>query len=410
MNNKKYTYPIGKLLRFAILLEIGWWLLFGLLFFVIKWIDFKKEWAKAIIPQESQEEAKKMAQEFLLNDIKPSFLHPSYAWFFLLIPILWFIEGKFMSWKNKRLSSFSIKSIQTLLVSEVNLKQLKWRYFMMRTAIVCFVIGLMQPILGTQKTVSNVLNQEIVICLDISNSMNVKDISSVDSRLDIAKRGIVNYINTLRGERVGLCVFAGDAQVQLPLTIDYHATKMFVNEITTDIISKQGTNFSKALLTASKMFTKASNTKISMIITDGEDHVGKLSEGVKAIKDKKVKLAIFGIGSNEGGYVPNDPLHPEFGFKILPSGKRVISKLNKKLIANVANETKGSAVVINTVYPDFQSNINGLNTADDKVSKVESEIKVKQNFYPVFLGIGLILFLLYLFIPYLKIQKQIQTK
>jgi Ca-activated chloride channel family protein len=262
----------------------------------------------------------------------------------------------------------------------------------------------MQPVFGSRKASSSQRNQEIVMCLDISNSMNVKDLSTIDSRLDIAKRGIINFINTLRGERVGLCVFAGTAQIQLPITTDYHALKMFVNEIQTDIISKQGTNVNEAMLISSKMFTKSKNAKITMMITDGEDHTGNMTEGVKAVKDKNVKLAVFGIGSKQGGYVPNDPLHPEFGFKILPTGKRVVSKLNKNLLVDIAKLTGGTAVVINTIYPDFQSTVNRFVTSSDSENTQDSELKVKQNFYPLFLGFGLLFFCVYLFYPFFKLK------
>ena len=404
MNNKKYTYPIGSLFRFVILLEIIWWSVFGMVFIIVKWIDFKKEWAKKFIPTEAEETAKRIATEFLTAELTPSVLHPRYVWLLLVLPVIWFVEGKFMLWKNKRLGVFSDKTIQTLMISEVNTKALKWRYFWLRTALIFTIIALMQPVFGTRKTELNQRNQEIVLCLDISNSMNVKDLSVKDSRLDIAKRGIINYINTLRGERIGLCVFAGTAQIQLPITTDYHATKMFVNEIQTDIISQQGTNINDALLVSSKMFTKSKNSKITMIITDGEDHMGQLTEGVKAVREKNIKLAVYGIGSNKGGYVPNDPTKPEFGFKILPTGKRVVSKLNKKLLVEIAQLTNGSAIVINTNYPDFQSTVNRFLTNSENQKGIDNEIKVKQNFYPYFLGLAIILFIIYLFHPLYRLK------
>jgi len=404
MNNKKYTYPIGSLLRFVILLEVTWWFLLGLVFILVKWIDFKKEWAKKLLPTEAEESAKRIVTEFLTAELTPSVLNPQYAWLLLILPVIWFVEGKFMLWKNKKLGVFSEKTIQTLMISEVNTKALKWRYFWLRTALLFVIIALMQPVFGTRSNELNQRNQEIVLCLDISNSMNVKDLSSSDSRLEIAKRGIINYINTLRGERIGLCVFAGTAQIQLPITTDYHATKMFVNEIQTDIISQQGTNINDALSVSSKMFTKSKNSKITMIITDGEDHTGQLTEGVKAVKDKNIKLAVFGIGSNQGGYVPNDPTKPEFGFKVLPTGKRVISKLNKKLLVEIAQLSGGTAIVINTNYPDFHSTVDRFLTDKESKNTIESEIKVKQNFYPIFLGIGLLLFCVYLFYPFFRLK------
>jgi Ca-activated chloride channel family protein len=402
--NKKYTYPIGKLLRFVILLELVWWILLGMVYIVIKWVDFKKEWAKQYIPTQAEESAKRLATEFLTAELTPSFLHPSYGLLLLIIPLIWVIEGQFMQWKNKKINAYPEKIIKTLMISEVNTKAIRLRYFWLRTALLFIVIALMQPVFGSRKASSSQRNQEIVMCLDISNSMNVKDLSTVDSRLDIAKRGIINFINTLRGERVGLCVFAGTAQIQLPITTDYHALKMFVNEIQTDIISKQGTNVNEALLISSKMFTKSKNAKITMMITDGEDHMGNMTEGVKSVKDKNAKFAVFGIGSKQGGYVPNDPLHPEFGFKILPTGKRVISKLNKNLLVEIAKLTGGTAVVINTIYPDFQSTVNRFVSSSDSENTQETELKVKQNFYPLFLGFGLLFFCVYLFYPFFKLK------
>jgi Ca-activated chloride channel family protein len=409
MNIKNHTYPLGRLFRFVILLEIMCWFFLGLIFIAIKWIDFKKEWAKNIIPNESQEAAKEWAQSYILNDLKPSFLNPNYVWFLLLLPLIWTIEGYYMIWKNKRLNTYSPKSIGNLFLQKIDSKRIKWRYFWLRNAIVFIVLALMQPVIGSKKISSNVHNQEVVICLDISNSMNVKDISNVDSRLDIAKRGIINYINTLRGERLGLCVFAGDAQILLPLTTDYHATKMFVNEISTDIISKQGTDINKALLTSSKMFTREVNSKISLIITDGENHEGSIVEGVREVKNKKVKLAVFGIGSNQGGYIPNDINNPAFGFKILPNGKRVISKLNKQFIASISNQVNGVGVILSNEYPDFQKYLTKIENIESKVKSIESEVKVKHNFYPLILGLGFFFLLIYFFYPYLLTSKS-QTK
>jgi Ca-activated chloride channel family protein len=105
--------------------------------------------------------------------------------------------------------------------------------------------------------------------------MNAKDIENT-SRLEVAKRGLSQLVNQLKGERIGMCVFAGTAFVQLPLTNDYHAAKLFVQEIETDMISAQGTNISSALTTANKMFTKLKTSKGILLVTDGEDHENRI--------------------------------------------------------------------------------------------------------------------------------------
>ncbi len=394
MNKSKYTYPITQLVKKILLFEgifIAVCLVLGV---VIKALDFKKAWAKEFVPDSMQEGAKDFAQNYVTQSLDFSFLHPFFLFILLLIPVFFGIEWGFMRWKNKKINALGSLQTQAILLPEIHLKALFWKYFWLRNTLVFFAFALSQPIFGEGKVTSTNRNAEILIALDISNSMNVRDINPTESRLSIAKRSLIQLINSLRGEKIGICVFAGNAYVQLPLTGDYDAAKMYVNEIETDMVSEQGTNISEALLNAARMYSKAKNSKLLLLVTDGENHEGGIDESVQILKENKVQLAILGLGTKQGGYVPNDPYKPEFGYKILENGKKVVSKLNPKMLAEIAQKANGFAITSASSFPDLENIVNqirDLKTGESEVSNVE----VKQNWYQIPLFLGMLSLVLY---------------
>ena len=398
MNKSRYTYPITQLVKKILLFEgvfIAVCLVLGV---VIKALDFKKAWAKDLVPVVMQDNAKEFAQNYVNQSLDFSFLHPAYLFILLLIPVFFGIELGFMRWKNKKINALGSLQTQSILLPEIHVKALFWKYFWLRNTLFFLAFALAQPIFGEGKVTSTSRNAEILIALDISNSMNVRDINPMESRLSIAKRSLIQLINSLRGEKIGICVFAGNAYVQLPLTGDYDAAKMYVNEIETDMVSEQGTNIGEALLNAARMYSKAKNSKLLLLVTDGENHEGGIDESVQILKENKVQLAILGLGTKHGGYVPNDPYKPEFGYKILENGKKVVSKLNPKMLAEIAQKANGFAITSTSSFPDLENivhQIRDLKTGESEVSDVE----VKQNWYqiPLFLGIVCLLFYLGLF-------------
>ena len=395
MNKSNYTYPITQLVKKILLFEGVFIAVCLVLGAAIKALDFKKAWAKELVPAAMQDNAKEFAQNYVNQSLDFSFLHPAYLFIFLLIPVFFGIEWGFMRWKNKKINALGSLQTQAILLPEIHVKSLFWKYFWLRNTLFFFAFALAQPIFGEGKVTSTGRNAEILIALDISNSMNVRDINPTESRLSIAKRSLIQLINSLRGEKIGICVFAGNAYVQLPLTGDYDAAKMYVNEIETDMVSEQGTNIGEALSNAARMYSKAKNSKLLLLVTDGENHEGGIDESVQILKENKVQLAILGLGTKQGGYVPNDPYKPEFGYKILENGKKVVSKLNPKMLAEIAQKANGFAITSASSFPDLENivdQIRDLKTGESEVSDVE----VKQNWYqiPLFLGIVCLLFYL----------------
>ncbi len=394
MNKSKHTYPITQLVKKILLFEGVFIAVCLVLGAAIKALDFKKAWAKELVPDSMQEGAKDFAQNYVTQSLDFSFLHPAYLFILLLIPVFFGIEWGFMRWKNKKINALGSLQTQAILLPEIHVKALFWKYFWLRNTLFFFAFTLAQPIFGEGKVTTTGRNAEILIALDISNSMNVRDINPTESRLSIAKRSLIQLINSLRGEKIGICVFAGNAYVQLPLTGDYDAAKMYVNEIETDMVSEQGTNIGEALLNSARMYSKAKNSKLLLLVTDGENHEGGIDESVQILNENKVQLAILGLGTKQGGYVPNDPYKPEFGYKILENGKKVVSKLNPKMLAEIAQKANGFAITSASSFPDLENIVNQIRNLKTGESEV-SDVEVKQNWYQIPLFFGILSLLLY---------------
>lgn len=322
------------------------------------------------------------------------FEQPS-AFFFLfaIVPIFGIYIYNLIR-NNKRTAKLS-QNIQKSFMKPVSTFNSFMRYFLFRNAIGFLILAMALPTFGTKKEQSAIDKLELVICLDISSSMNTKDISKTISRLNISKRAINQLINKLNGERIGVCLFANNAFVQLPITNDYAAAKMFVKSIETSMISDQGTNINAALQMSMKMFSKEKTGKGIVLITDGEHHESNPSEVLMNIRESQINFSVLGIGTLNGGLVPKDPDRPEIGYKKTPTGKTILSKLNEKFIQEIATKAGGKASVSSNEFPDLSALLTQINQI--KRTKIDSfEFDRKQERYQVPLLIALIVWLLYL--------------
>jgi Ca-activated chloride channel family protein len=218
--------------------------------------------------------------------------------------------------------------------------------------------------------------------------MNTCDIQSEISRLQIAKRGLNELLNSCKGERVGIVLFAENAFVNLPLTKDYSAAKLFINEIETKMISNQGTNFQAAIEIAQQSFTKEKNQKAILLLTDGENH-SKIPTGtLKKVKENNVFLAIIGIGKPGGGPIPYDLDRPELGYMTNESGQMILSKVDQDLIRKMAKQSNGTAVFVENAFPNLSELLTQINRVNSgKVGDLSIEIKSNQYVIPLLVGI-----------------------
>ena len=365
MSKEYFSYPIQKIVRKIVLFELFFLVLLAVISGTVFFLLEQKELVSTLVSNETKESIKSSLNDY--RGVSFQFLQPHYFWFLTLILVSFGVEVYLMKWKNRKISKLGDISVLASFLPKVNPIQVFWKYFWWRNSLFFIVIALTQPVFGTKKVATSLKNTELIIALDISNSMNVKDLSPDDTRLTIAKRAVIQLINNLNGEKVGICVFAGNAYVQLPLTADYNAVKMYVNEIETDMVSVQGTNISEAITTSVGMFSLLKNTKAIVLVTDGESHEGNSETSIALLKQKGVVLSVLGIGSKQGGYIPQDVTKPEFGYKIDSNGKKVISKMNPNLIRELAVKANGFASVTKSCFPNLESLLDQINRFQSSV-------------------------------------------
>ncbi|MBU2019378.1 MAG: VWA domain-containing protein [Bacteroidetes bacterium] len=311
--------------------------------------------------------------------------------FYILLNVLvlgYFTLYFYFKWKWKKLSLTWNSKTMKLFFKNPTSKFSSVKLFLFRTALFFILLALTQPIVGVEKVKTSGRNAEVMLVVDISNSMNTCDIQSNISRLQIVKRGLNELLNNCKGERIGIVLFAQNAFVNLPLTKDYSAAKLFVNEIDTKMISNQGTNFQAALEMAQQSFTKEKNQKAILLFTDGENHSEIPNTLLETIKSDNDFLAVVGIGTASGGPIPYDLDRPELGYMTNESGKMILSKVDQSLIRKIAQLSNGKAVFVNDAFPNLSELLTQINRVNQgKVRDLSIEIKSNQYLFPLLIGI-----------------------
>lgn len=320
------------------------------------------------------------------------FEYPYSFYLLFIVPIYTFLQFRALKRRNKMVFTIANPNLQPYLFNPVNTSSAILQFLLLKSVLIFLIFAIASPIYGKKKQDVQASNLELVICLDVSNSMNTKDVDGV-SRLDASKRALSQLINKLSGERIGICVFAGSAFVQLPLTIDYHAAKLFVQEIETEMVSSQGTNISEALVISNNMFTKLKSSKGIFMLTDGEDHIGLEDSVIGVLSDRKVEISILGIGSENGGPVPVDIKRPGLGYKKTSGGEQVISRLNQEFIKSLAEKLNGNASLTNQAFPNINEVLTEINQMK-KENLRNLEIEISESWYQIPLVMGILSFAL----------------
>ncbi len=224
-------------------------------------------------------------------------------------------------------------------------------------------IALARPQMGSKTTTVKKEGIEVIICMDISNSMLSDDVKP--SRLERAKGIVSRLVDNLSNDKVGLILFAGDAFVQLPVTSDFISAKMFLSSASPDLIASQGTSIDKAVRLATRSFSGNQTIKKAIVlITDGENHDGDAIEAVKEAKDKGILINVISIGTEQGGPIP---LPEQGGYLLDENGNMVITKVNEAMAQEIANESGGIYIQAN----DISSTVRILTKEMDKIEKSE---------------------------------------
>lgn len=267
------------------------------------------------------------------------FGNPDYLYLLLLLPVLVLVFVLNGIRKKKAIRRLGNYSIVNTLIPEISISRPVIKFILLLIVVVSMIIILARPQFGSRIEDVKKEGVEVIIALDVSNSMLAEDIQP--NRLERAKQAISRLVDNLENDRIGLIVFAGDAYTQLPVTTDYVSAKMFLTTIAPDMVPKQGTAIGAAIDLGIRSFTPGDGrSKAMIIITDGENHeddpVTKADEAAKA----GVIIHTIGIGSTEG--VPirissNNYLKDN-------EGNTVISRLDEEILKKIAVSTNGTYV------------------------------------------------------------------
>ena len=315
------------------------------------------------------------------------FENPIYLWLLLIIPIL--IILKIMMWyvQRKKLSRIGNPTLLKELMPDVSRFRPWVKFLLLITALSSLILALARPQFGSKISHEKRNGIEAIIALDISNSMLAQDVQP--SRLDKSKLMIENLINSFINDKIGLVVFAGEAYVQLPITSDYVSAKMFLSDITPNLISTQGTDIARAIRVSLSSFTQQKGVgKAIILITDGEDNEGGALEAVKEAKEKGVNVFILGVGDSKGSPIPlgnGEYLKDNHG-------QTVMTALNENMCKEIAQAGSGTYIHIdNTSLAQEQ-----LNNELSKLQKGDSDAVVYSEYNEQFQIVALFSFILLL--------------
>ena len=320
-----------------------------------------------------------------------------YLLLLLLLPVIGYFIIHYIKWKSKRRNIFAEDRFQGNLFEKTSgfAKVFPILYLLGFLFLIFSIIDL----LGGKEEISVTQNvSNTIFVLDVSNSMNAQDIQP--SRLDEAKNIIINSLQKMTNDRVGIVVFAGDAYSVMPLSSDYSAAETYLSGIETSVVQNQGTDFLKAMEIASQKFKNINKgSKNVVLISDGEDNEGHEGEAIDLAKKQGIRVTTIGVGTEEGAPIPEYYYGQLMGYKSDIYGETVVSKLQTKALTNIASSTGGSYFNGN----NLEEAINHLTTELQKSTGSSSTTISSQSsvhYYQYFLAASvLFFFLIYLFNP-----------
>ena len=259
-------------------------------------------------------------------------------------------------------------------------------------AVVCFCIALVNPKVGTKLETVTREGVDIVFAIDVSKSMLAEDVAP--NRLEKAQQLTAQIINNLVSDRVGIIAYAGKAVPQLPITTDYAAAKMFLQNMNTDMLSSQGTAIDEAIQLSRTYFNDAEQTnRVLVIISDGEDHKDLNLDVAKAAAKEGIKIFTIGVGSEKGGPIPLKRNGVVMRYKKNQNGETVITKLNPNTLTAIAEEANGLFIQGQNTKQVTEKIAEILNKLEKKEFEAKEFSEFKDQFQ-WFLGVGLFFLIL----------------
>jgi Ca-activated chloride channel family protein len=290
--------------------------------------------------------------------------------------------------RTKALKKYGNQALIAQLMPEVSTKRQHLKFWTLLAAISVLVFVIAGPQFGSKLETVKRQGVEIMVCLDVSNSMLSEDIKP--NRLERAKQMLSRMTDTFTDDKVGLIVFAGDAFTQLPITSDYISAKMFLATINPSMVSTQGTAIGAAINLALRSFTpNESSGKTILIITDGENHEDDAVKAALKKKEKNIQVNVVGIGTPQGAPIPDRSTN---NFMKDNAGNVIVTQLNEQMCQDIAAAGKGIYVRADNTNAALRT----LQNEIDKMDKSELDSKIYSEFDEQFHTLAWIVFVLLL--------------
>lgn len=324
------------------------------------------------------------------------FANPEFLWGMLIIPVFILLFLVVSRWKKRSFAALGDKKVVEMMVPQVSFSRPWLKFILFVVAYSFLIVGISDPQIGSKMEEEKKKGADLMILLDVSNSMLSQDMAP--NRLENAKRAIAQLIDNLHNDRIGIVVFAGEPYVQLPVTTDYSAAKLFLNTINTGMVPTQGTAIGAAIDMGMKSFDFKDGTgKAMIIITDGENHEDDAVVAAKSAAEKDVMVNVIGMGSEKGSPIPIFQNGKQVGFHTDSAGNTVISKLNEDMCKEITAAGQG-------VYVRATDANAGLNIVMGQIAKVQRKTYDSKSFknfedrFQFFLAVAFILLMIEFFI------------
>jgi Ca-activated chloride channel homolog len=289
------------------------------------------------------------------------FAHQGYLWLLLIIPVILIAFVAVGRHRKSTLRRFGDPGLLATLMPLVSIQRNIIKFLLFLLSLVFIILALAGPRFGSRLEEVQREGVEILIALDVSNSMLAEDIRP--NRLDASKMAVTRLSARLRNDRIGMIVFAGDAFVQVPVTSDYAAFRMILDNVSTDIVPVQGTAIGRAIELASRSFTEGSMaSKVLIIISDGEDHDDDPVKVAGAARDNGITIHTIGMGRPEGAPIPATGRQSQFLTD--QDGNTVITRLDEAVLRGIASAGGG-------LFVRAGSSGTGLDIVMDEIEKME---------------------------------------
>ena len=315
-------------------------------------------------------------------------------WWLITIPV--FVVAYIVCTKRKRrqLVEFGDPELMAQLMPDASKSRPIWKFCLLMVALVLLIVAVARPQFGQKEKTIKRQGIEVMVALDISNSMLAEDVAP--NRLDRAKQMLSKMMDNMVDDKVGLVVFAGEAFTQLPITCDYVSAKMFLNTTSPALIQSQGTAIGAALRTAMASFGTAESEagRAIVLITDGENHEDDAVAMAKQAYEHGIQVFVVGIGKPEGSPIPKAGTNEYMKDR---SGHVVVSKLNEEMCQQIAAAGHGVYVRCDNTNTAMRA----LQKELDELAKAEQESTIYADYneqYQSFVLVALLLLVIEFFI------------